>query len=428
MTPKPMTSKSRKNRNSEKGFALLIAIFTLLLLTAIGAGMVALTNTDTSISANFRDEQTAFFAGKAGIEEARDRLRNGPNTIFTNAYFSTGVLPGAPNGVLYILNNTPATAGETITPWATTGNASVYPDTEICSELTNIGTGCGVLGGGGWYTSTSNNVFYGATPKLPWKWVRITAKTDLTSSGTSVGGTTQQAAVDGNLLNGSYRVCWNGANEVAISSVTYATCGAYPVTPQYLPVYVLTALAVTPSGSRRMIQAETTLTVFPTVPGPLVFDGASPVFGVPHSSVFSVDGTDHSGSANLQGPGASCPSGRPTEYALGAFNAAGVTTLQADGSNRPNNYTGLLNPLPPGTSNMVSAGDVSSQLGSLATVGGLEAIQSELALVAGNEGNTTSILVPIRPSPTPGALPTLKSIWSPGTSRCLAIGRDRASC
>ena len=137
-----------------------------------------------------------------------------------------------------------------------------------------------------------------------------------------------------------------------------------------------------------MIQAETTLTVFPTIPGPLVFDGASPVFGVPNSNVFTVDGTDHSGSANLQGPGASCPSGRPTEYALGAFNAAGVTQLQLDGSNRPNNYTGINNPLPPGNSNVVSAGDVSSQLGSLATVGGLEALQSELALVAGNEGNT----------------------------------------
>lgn len=129
------------------------------------------------------------------------------------------------------------------------------------------------------------------------------------------------------------------------------------------------------------------MTNFPTIPGPLVFDGASPVFSVPNSSVFSVDGTDHSGASNLQGPGASCPSGMPAEYALGAFNAAAVTTLQADGSNRPNNYTGLLNPLPPGNSGIVSAGNVSSQLGSLATVGGLQAVQSEVNLVAGNEGN-----------------------------------------
>src|ERR1700745_3883468 len=107
MTPKPMTSKFRKNRNSEKGFALLIAIFTLLLLTAIGAGMVALTNTDTSISANFRDEQTAYFAAKAGIEEVRDRLRSGPtapNSLMGNAFFSSSALPGAPGGVLYITN------------------------------------------------------------------------------------------------------------------------------------------------------------------------------------------------------------------------------------------------------------------------------------------------------------------------------------
>src|SRR5437868_14070545 len=62
-------------RRSERGFALFIAIFTLLLITAIAVGMVMLTNTDINISTNFRDEQTAFFAAKAGLEEVRDRMR-----------------------------------------------------------------------------------------------------------------------------------------------------------------------------------------------------------------------------------------------------------------------------------------------------------------------------------------------------------------
>lgn len=382
-----MTPRSRKHKKSEKGFALLIAIFTLLLLTAIGMGMVVLTNTDTSISANYRDEQTAYFAAKAGIEEVRDRFRSSAsNTLSTNTYFSTSNLAGQTNGVLYITN---AKAGETVTPWVTTGAASVYPDNEICGELTNMGSSC--VPSGSWYLTTTASTAYqptsvATTGPLPWKWARINLKTNLTSSGTSMGSSSQNS-VDGNLANASYRVCWNGASEVAISNTTYASCAAYPATPPYYPVYVITALAETPSGSRRMVQAEAAATSFPTIPGPLVFDGASPVFSVPNSNVFSVDGTDHSGSGNLQGPGAACPSGRPTEYALGAFNAAGVTTLQSDGSNRPNNYTGLLNPLPPGNSNVVSAGDVSSQLGSLATVGGLQAIQSEVSLIAGNEGN-----------------------------------------
>jgi len=72
-----MTKPCKNNRDSEKGIALFVAIFTVLLITAIGAGMIMLTMTDTNISGNFRDEQKAFFGAKAGMEEVRDRLRNG---------------------------------------------------------------------------------------------------------------------------------------------------------------------------------------------------------------------------------------------------------------------------------------------------------------------------------------------------------------
>src|SRR5438093_6456632 len=77
-------------QRSERGFALFIAIFTLLLITAIAVGMLMLTNTDTNISTNFRDEQTAFFAAKAGLEEVRDRLRINAPAGSLNA-----LLPGA---------------------------------------------------------------------------------------------------------------------------------------------------------------------------------------------------------------------------------------------------------------------------------------------------------------------------------------------
>src|SRR4051794_12013062 len=69
------TLNNNHSRRSESGFALFVAIFTLLLITAIAVSMLMLTNTDTSISSNFRDEQTAFFAAKAGLEEVRDRMR-----------------------------------------------------------------------------------------------------------------------------------------------------------------------------------------------------------------------------------------------------------------------------------------------------------------------------------------------------------------
>ena len=92
-----MTLKqNRKTRNSrtkdrQRGVALIAALLTLVLIAAITAGMIVLSTTETSIGANFRDEQTAFFAAKAGVEEVRDRLRTGA----ANTLRVAGVLPAA---------------------------------------------------------------------------------------------------------------------------------------------------------------------------------------------------------------------------------------------------------------------------------------------------------------------------------------------
>ena len=83
--------QNRKSRSSERGVALIIALLTLLLISAILMGMIVASNSETNISANFRDEQTAFFAARAGIEEVRDRMRAGANpTLATSTYFTAG--------------------------------------------------------------------------------------------------------------------------------------------------------------------------------------------------------------------------------------------------------------------------------------------------------------------------------------------------
>ena len=123
-----------KSKASERGVALIVALLTLLLISAVLMGMIVASNSETSISTNFRDEQVAFFAARAAIEEIRDRMRPGAtNTLSTTAYFTaaTTPLPGAVNGVLYVTN---PTGGETVTPWLTTGTN--YPDDEICLEVT----------------------------------------------------------------------------------------------------------------------------------------------------------------------------------------------------------------------------------------------------------------------------------------------------
>ena len=110
--------QERSTWDRQRGIALLMALVALLLISAITAGMIVLTNTETNVSSNFRDEQLAFFSAKAGIEEARDRMQLGvTNTLrpVSGSVLPT-TLPATLNtdSVLYILN--PAN-GETVAPW-----------------------------------------------------------------------------------------------------------------------------------------------------------------------------------------------------------------------------------------------------------------------------------------------------------------------
>ncbi len=127
---------NRKRRSQEEGVALVAAILTLLLISAITAGIIILSNTETNTSSNFKDEQRAFFSAKAGIEEARDRLRSGIASYTLTTLPST--LPGSgATSVLYILN---PLNSETVTPWCgssspiSTQCSNQYPDDELCNE------------------------------------------------------------------------------------------------------------------------------------------------------------------------------------------------------------------------------------------------------------------------------------------------------
>ena len=361
-----------RDRHSERGVAMFIAIFTLLLITAIAAGMILASNSDVNISANFRDEQTAFFGAKGGIEEVRDRFRSGATNTLNGSLVNLNTnLPGSSNGILYVLN---PNGGEVDTPWVTNGAASVYPDDEICTEITKMGSVCSgnppVPAGAPWYTTTTASAAYATAPVMAWKWTRIMAKTNNSASGPST-----TSAVDGNGSNPNYRACWTGTTQTVTSLASCAAAGLQPV-------YQLTTLAVTPSGSRRMVQAEVTVDL-PTFPGALTFDGPNPSFNPPNSNAFAVTGNDQRLGPNN---GVGCPVAA-NQAALGGYDAASTTTLAGDVSNRPNSYTG--------TGGTPSVGNVNSQLGPLATVTGLQQLvaQVESAAAPANfySGNASSL-------------------------------------
>src|SRR5712692_746872 len=272
MRGKPM---DRKKQN-ERGMALVMALIALLIVTSIGLSMMFMADTETSINSNYRDEQTAYYAAKAGLEEARDRMRPGAaNSINSSVPTNT---PGAVGGVLHILN---PTGSETVAPWNT---ANKYFDDEICKEVNC--SGGQVPPTSGWYTTTTASSTYAATPVLPYKWMRISLKMDRSASGWS-GSTQNFMYVDGKSANANYYVCWNGTNEIAQSTA----CAA-----PNKPVYTMTALAITTIGTRRMLQYELTQdSLNLSFAAALTLDGTGDSMTGPNSNPFHMDGTDHAG-------------------------------------------------------------------------------------------------------------------------------------
>ena len=166
------------NSTEERGVALFVALFALLIVTAVAMGMMFLADTETTINANYRDDQASFYAAKAGLEEARDRMRANAGIGITVAGSLPTALPGTAGGVLYVIN--PAN-GETVAPWAT---SSKYFDDEICKQLSCSGQAPSVTG---WYVNPALNASstYAASPTLPYKWIRISLKVNRSAYGSA---------------------------------------------------------------------------------------------------------------------------------------------------------------------------------------------------------------------------------------------------
>ncbi len=350
------------NKN-ERGMALILSLLALLLVSAVGLGLIYMSNTETSINYNYKDTQTAFFAMRAGLEEGRDRLR-------ANSPAPTIPLPTLPppaaNSVVYILNS--AGGGDVVAP-ATAGNQ--YIDDEFCHEsfppLPYIAPGAGVCPAadvppvGSFTTMLSTSPNTGTAAALKYKWVRITVKTN---------GTFPSALVDSSQNNAAglaSPVCWDGTllKERVALAMGYASCQlAKSAGLNVMPVYLITSMAVTPSGSRRIGQYEVgAFLVTPPAAG-LDFAGPNAQFNnAPNSNNFGISGCNSGDPANgplaaapctntyvapvpLGGPGGPpggvCTNNSPAALpAIGVGDAQGVTNMGAQiPNNRQSDYTG----------------------------------------------------------------------------------------
>jgi hypothetical protein len=71
-----MTRERRRTRSGESGFALLLAILSLMLLTFLGLTLAATTSTELQIATNYRWSLQAFYNAEAGIEAGKRVLQS----------------------------------------------------------------------------------------------------------------------------------------------------------------------------------------------------------------------------------------------------------------------------------------------------------------------------------------------------------------
>src|SRR5258707_8066928 len=261
-----MNGKYTKRLKSQRGIAMMVALLALLLLAAVGMGIMFMADTENSVNNNYRDSQKAYFAARAGAEHARLLLVKDA-ALNASAMALTPPQSGSPAKMIYLKN---PTSGEAIDPTTAAGStlsANPYLDDQLCWERYNLGLtpGNGPCGSNSQTGQllTNSNSFTGTTmtstagvngtDALPFKWVRITAKQNLMGALGASGTKVASLPADGQ------QVCWDGTNEVVI---TLGTCQGQ--TPALMPVWQLTSLAVTSKvganpGLRRMVQMEVAL-------------------------------------------------------------------------------------------------------------------------------------------------------------------------
>jgi hypothetical protein len=241
---------ARTKRKNERGMALLLTLFALLLLSAVGLFLVVASNTETRIDANYGSGLRTYYSARSGLEEVRDRIKTPYST--STPWGLADKLPqdiaGNPGGVLYVVN--PA-SGETVDP---TNTASPYFDDDLCHQY-NSGTPKGIKcttvpGIKNWQLPPQASL--AAAGQLNYKWIRINMKTNravLPSFCVDQQQDCSTAPLD-------TRVCWDGKTE-QVPPVANSSCDANGMQT----VYMLTALAVShgasgPNGARKLLQVE----------------------------------------------------------------------------------------------------------------------------------------------------------------------------
>jgi Tfp pilus assembly protein PilX len=96
----PSSSERPHIINEERGVALVVALLSMLLLSALGVGLMMTTTTESMIATNYRDGGEALYAADAGIERVMQDLLTVPdwNRLLAQDNARTSFTDGADPG------------------------------------------------------------------------------------------------------------------------------------------------------------------------------------------------------------------------------------------------------------------------------------------------------------------------------------------
>lgn len=330
MAKMPAKTKSTK----ERGMALLVSLFAMLLISAIGLFMVLASNTETHIDANYTNSLHSYYAARSGLEEIRARIKYSSTSTLDPGGLSDKLpqdIAGNANGVLYVLN--PAN-GETVDP---TDPTSPYYDDQLCHDYNSGVAGkdlkCGTQPTIANWSLPNQNSIASSVP-LNYKWIRINMKTNRIAEPYFVDQSGTSAPLD-------TRVCWDGQTEQLSPGGATPSCDVNGMQT----VYMLTSLAATqqaggPNGSRKLLRLEV---VAPSIrPAGVVTVGASGTAPTLSNSAgipsIALDGRAHDINGNLIVPpvpptGSTTPTTATNSCSaiapLATDSAAGTAQLEA---------------------------------------------------------------------------------------------------
>ncbi len=308
------TPRHSRRKQSESGVALLIAIFALMLISAVAITLIVASGSESSLAGNYRSSTRAYYAGFAGLEEGRGRvLPSNPNYINPAA----GLLLLPVGTLRYIVNPAP---GEL----AGLALLATYPDTEYDKEF-GVGKYAAAI------KTTTNSVSTVAGVQGPlYKWVRINAATER-----SIGIDVNR---DSNL---------NGVTPLFYDQGLTPPSLIVPLNPLAVPATArqaleVTALAVLPDGSQKIVQYVTAPKTYDfNFPSALTLSGKNINYSGANSNVYFDNGTDGSGNPPAvpgcsTNPSTSLPAIGVTEPLGGTTNKDAVVA----GLPRPDHYLG----------------------------------------------------------------------------------------